>query len=89
MWHALLFISHNERLALPFCTQLVVDLRSIEGNLPGAIEAVFFLKTSSSEDKRVAREAHQHFLNAFHLDSEACPLVMIDLDSTQPFSLAV
>ena len=66
----------------------MVDLRSIVDNLPDAIEAMFFLATSSSQEKQEVRDVHASFLGTFHLDDQQMPLLVVDLDAVSPFRVA-
>ena len=70
--------------------ELVIDISSIESNLPDAIEGFFIAVGSGGHERSTVIGAHQAFLAAYRLDeAHAPPLVLLDLDSggNLPFSL--
>ena len=71
-------------LAFDFLTQ-VVDTRSIDENLPGAILAFFHIPGS---DPQKARDTRARFIQAYRLELDvAPPVVKLDLSGEPLFTL--
>ena len=65
--------------------EVVVDAAHWDANLPGIIEAFFFVRGGGGEEK--ARSAHASFVH--HYPHENVPLLILDrLDATTPFKQA-
>lgn len=71
--------------------ELVVDLRSIESRLPGAVEGFFVIAGTESGDGKRIVAAYHNFLRTYHLSEEGGPtLLTLDLvhGGNRPFSAA-
>jgi len=72
--------------------EIVVDMRSIEQNLPHAIAGFFYCARSGSSERSKVELARNSFLSHYHLsNAEGPPLLVLDLPGggSRPFSLAV
>ena len=80
---------HEPDMAHPN-NEFVIDTRSLEANLPGAVVAFFFrIEPTKEADEAEVRRHRQAFLEAYGLPNDAAPLVRTDLSrQTGVFTLA-
>ena len=69
--------------------EVVIDTRSVMAQLPGAVQAFFYLTGSTSDDVNLARGVQGGFLREYGLSPERVPLLRLDLwggeDGRTPF----
>jgi len=65
--------------------EAIVDTASIDAHLPGAVEAIFYVK-GSRQSATQGREVHAKFVRQFDLDAAEYPLLRLDIaDLERPF----
>lgn len=68
--------------------EVMINTKSIDDQLPGVVDAIFYVRGSDASLRR-AREVHKKFIDQYHLDAATFPLLRLDpqhLD--QPFIAA-